>query len=135
MTHPLFALQSAITARLKTDAPLLALLGGAKCYEHAPPATVHPWIAWEQLSARDADTSLSDGHEHRLSLICASRQPGTKEVLTIAARVEELLHGASLTLVGHRLINLVVTAAEIQRAGKEPLRKARISLRAVTEKL
>lgn len=133
MTAPVLALQSAIVATLNADAALIMLLGGAKTFEHAPPATNYPWIAFEQLNARDASVSGYVGHEHRLSLICASRQPGTKEALAIAERVAALLQDASLTLSGHRLINLAVTAVEIIRAGKEPLRKARVALRAVTE--
>lgn len=133
MTSPILALQSAIVAALNADATLVSLLGGAKTFEHAPPTTNYPWIAFEQLSARDFSASVYPGHEHRCSLICVSRQPGTKEALAIAERVVEILQDAALSLDGHRLINLQTTNVEIIRAGKEPTRKARVSLRVVTE--
>ncbi|WP_342358531.1 DUF3168 domain-containing protein [Terrarubrum flagellatum] len=133
MTQPLLALQAAIVATLNGDAELVALLGGAKTYEQAPAATIYPWIAFEEMRARDNSVSDFPGHELRVSLLCVSRQPGSAEALTIAARVVELLDDANLTLDGHRLIHLAATSVDLIRAGKDPVRKARISLRAVTE--
>lgn len=133
MSEPLLALQGAIVAALNGDAVLVALLGGAKTFEHAPPTTAHPWIAFDELRSTTADVSGYETREHRLSLLCVSRQPGTKEALQIAERVIAVLDDAALALTGHRLVNLGVISVEIQRSGKEPLRKARVSLRAVTE--
>lgn len=133
MSEPLLALQGAIVDALKGDATLVALLGGAKIFEHAPPSTTHPWIAFDELRSAKTDVSGYRTREHRLSLLCVSRQPGTKEALAIAERVAAVLDDAPLALAGHRLVNLAAIAVEIIRVGREPLRKARVSLRAVTE--
>ncbi|MBN9061314.1 MAG: hypothetical protein BGP06_15255 [Rhizobiales bacterium 65-9] len=133
MSDPLLALQGAIVATLNGDAALVALLGGEKTFEHAPPGTTHPWIAFEEMRSTTADVSGYATREHRIALLCVSRQPGTREALAIASRVQALLHDATLPLDGHRLINLAVSSVDIMRAAREPLRKARVSLRAVTE--
>ncbi len=133
MSESLFALQKAIVAALNADAALVALLGGAKAFEHAPSSTSAPWIAFGDMKTRDLAASGPPLSEHRVTLVCVSRQPGTKEALTIAARVSALLQDAPLALAGHRLVSLAVTGVELAREGKEPVRKARVALRAVAE--
>ena len=133
MSDALLSLQRAIVARLNGDPELVALLGGARTYEHVPASTSHPFIAFESLGARDYPASGAAICEHRIALLCVSREPGTKQALLIAQRAQELLETGLLNLEGHRLANLRTTAIEIVRSGREPLRKARIRLRAVTE--
>jgi hypothetical protein len=133
MSDALLSLQRAIAAHLNADPVLAALLGGARTFEHVPPQLQPPWIAFEELSARDYGASGVAIHEHRVTLICVSRRPGSREAFAIAARAQELLDDAALPLDGHRLANLRVSAVGLIRAGKEPVRKARLTLRAVTE--
>jgi hypothetical protein len=135
VSDPLSALQKALVQSLRADAALAAILGGPKAFEHVPPATDAPWIAFEEMRAKDAGASGKPVHEHRVTLLCATRQPGFKQALAIAERAKALLDDAQLTLDGHRLASLFVLSVELLRVGREPLRKARLTLRAVTETL
>jgi Protein of unknown function (DUF3168) len=120
-------------ARLRGDAALTTLLGGAKIYESVPASTAAPWVTFGEMSSRDNGTSSDSGSEHRIALICTSLQPGFKEALTIAERVEALLLSPPLNPAGHRLVNILVTGIDMRRAEKSLSRSAVLRLRAVTE--
>ncbi|MGL4324316.1 MAG: DUF3168 domain-containing protein, partial [Beijerinckiaceae bacterium] len=94
-----------------------------------------PWIHVDEVTARENDTSSDTGHIHRITLACVSQQPGIKECSALAERVAVVLDTASLTLSGHRLVNLTVTETSLRRSGKHPTRIMNVRLRAVTERL
>jgi hypothetical protein len=135
MSAPLLAIQAALVAHLNGDAGLVALLGGPRVFAQAPAATVAPWIAVEDARRRDYGVSGPAAHEHRLALVCVSREPGAKQALELAERVAVASEAAALAPEGARLVSIAATSIETLRPGRDGLRRARVVLRAVTETL
>lgn len=133
MSHPSFALQAAIVTILRNDAALVALLGGPHIYESVPGDVSPPWIVFDEVTARTNDDSGGPGHLHRMILHCVSDQPGVQQCSALAAHAAALLHDATLTLSGHRLINLAVAEQNLRRIARKPYRIMALRLRAVTE--
>ena len=136
MTHPLWALRRAIHARLVGDAELTGLLGGPHVFEEPPRGARPPYVAFGEATVRDWSDTSGAGHEHLVTLLVWSGEPGARQALRLAGRVAALIEDADLALEGHRLVNLRVTAQELKREGRpEPLRRLALRLRAVTEAL
>jgi len=134
MTHPLWALRRAIHARLSGDAELSGLLGGPRIYEEPPRGAQPPYVVFGEATSRDWSDTSGDGHEHIVTILVWSGEPGAKQALRLAERVAALLDEAELALQGHRLVNLRLVAQELKREGRpEPLRRVSLRLRAVTE--
>ena len=58
-------LQKAIYQKLRSDAALVALLGGAKVYDDVPQGTAFPYITFGRSLVRDWATGTEAGHETR----------------------------------------------------------------------
>ncbi len=106
MASASFALQKALFARLTADAGVTALLGGARVYDEVPSRAEFPYVAFGQTTERDWSTGTELGAEHVVTLHVWSRAAGRKESDEIMDAVKAALHYASLTLTGHRLVNL-----------------------------
>ena len=128
-----FALRKAIHARLVADAALLALLGGARVYDEAPRGTEPPYVTFGDARTRDWSTASDQGAEHFVVLEVWTQHRGAGAALTIAARIEKLLHDATLTLEDHRLINLRFEQIESRRENQGRFARASLRFRAVTE--
>lgn len=136
MTHPLWALRRAIHARLAGDAELGGLLGGPRVYEEPPRGAQPPYVVFGEATSRDWSDTSGAGHEHTLTLLVWSGEPGVRQALRITERIAALLDDAELGLAGHRLVNLRLTSQELKREGRpEPMRRVSLKLRAVTEAL
>lgn len=135
MASPCTALQAAILDRLAADPALLALLGGARIYDHVPQRAAFPFLSVGASSVRDWSTATEPGHEHTLTLNAWSRHRGRAELYAITDAIAAALEPADLTLDGHRLINLRVEQTAYRREGDGETFAATISLRAVTEPL
>ena len=134
MSHPLWVLKAAIHARLAGDAELTGLLGGPRVFEEPPRGAQAPYVTFGEAISRDWSDTSGAGHEHLLTMLVWSGEPGARQALRLAERVAALLDGADLALPGHRLVNLRLTAQELKREGRpEPLRRVALRLRAVTE--
>lgn len=125
------ALQKAVIARLRSDAALVALLGGAHVHDHVPRAATPPYVALARFEARDLSSSGADGAEHRFTLHVWPDAQGRLGAHEIAAAIETALT-APLTLEGAVLINLAATGWETTRLDKDRYRGA-LTFRAVTE--
>lgn len=125
------ALQKAVIARLRGDAPLVALLGGAHVHDNVPRAAVPPYVALARFEARDLSSSGADGAEHRFTLQVWPEAQGRAQAHAIAAAIEAAL-AAPLTLDGAVLVNLAATGWETTRIDKDHYRGA-LTFRAVTE--
>ena len=133
MSSAVIALRKAVRAALIADAPLLALLGGAKIFDEAPRDALTPYVTFGDALARELSTSLYPGLEQVLVLHVWSMQGGAREGLEIADRIAFLLDDAAMTLDTHRLINLRFSAVETIREDSGRFVRVALRLRAVTE--
>jgi hypothetical protein len=127
------ALQEAMFEALVGDAPLVALLGGAKVFDGARRNAEAPYVHLGEIVARDWSTATEEGTEISFAIVVWSRAAGRSEGLLIAERVVGLLHDAALTLDGFRLVNLLHVATETARVEKPDGRRAVVRFRAVVE--
>jgi hypothetical protein len=133
MPSAAWSLQKAVFAALAADAPLIALLGAARIYDDVPQAADFPYLTFGQSTARDWSTASEDGSEHTITLNVWSQAKGRNEVHEIMAAARTALHGAPLTLDGHRLINLRHESSEARRAPDGETYQGIARFRAVTE--
>ncbi|HEY8580909.1 MAG TPA: DUF3168 domain-containing protein [Beijerinckiaceae bacterium] len=128
------ALRKAVFDRLVADAALLARLGAPRIYDGAPRGAATPYVVFAQTRARDWSTATERGDEHAVTLDVYSTQPGGREALEIAALVAAALDDAALALVDHQLVSLRVRDVEAQRESAGRFVRARLRLRALTER-
>lgn len=128
-----FELQKAVHASLAGDAALLALLGGAHVYDDVPRGVAYPYVTFGQSTERDWSTGSDDGREHLITLHVWSRARGHKEAHEIMSALREVLHDASLTVSGHRLINLRHEFSDALRDADGETYHGTVRYRAVTE--
>lgn len=133
MTSPVLALRRAIVAALASDATLVAMLGGARVFDEAPPGAPTPRVAFSDAQARDWSAQNSRGAEQMVTLTVWSAARGAREALEIADRVVARLDEAVLTLAGHRLIDLRFVALTTRREQNGRLARADMRFRATTE--
>ena len=133
---PILSLRAAILARAGADAELVALMGGAlRLYDEPPRAAEAVYAVFGEVTAQDWSTDLDRGHEQDLALVVWARAGSARTGLAAAERFAALLDGAALTLAGHRLVNLRVTAIAAARDERAGLARVTVRLRAVTEAL
>lgn len=133
MSASAVSLRAAIHGALAADAPLTALLGGAKIYDEPPRAAALPYVTLGQDVISDASTATEAGDEHALTLHVWSRQGGHREAHVLTGAVLEALADASLELDGHHLANLRFIVADIRRESDGRTYHGLVRLRAVTE--
>ena len=127
------ALRAAIHDALVADAPLAAVLGGARVYDEPPRAAVFPYVTLGEARITDWSTGTESGEEHVLTLHAWSRQGGHKEAHLVAGALLQALHDVPLTLTGHNLVNLRFTLADVRREADGRTYHAVVRFRAVTE--
>ena len=134
MTSPILALRAAILARAEADPDLASLMGGQlRLYDEPPRAAEPVYALFGDVSAADWSTDLDRGHEQDLGLVVWSREGSARSGLMVAERLAALLDGADLPLLGHRLVNLRVTAIAAARDRDARLARVTVRMRAVTE--
>ncbi len=130
------ALQSALIACLSASSAIKALLGDpARVFDQPPEKPGYPHLTIGPGQTRPHGGLLGEGTEHVLTLTCVSRFRGVEEAQAVVAAARAVLHGADLTLTGHRLVNLRVPYADVFRASDWRLTYGVLRLRAVTEPL
>lgn len=134
-------LKKAIVARLRADAPLLALLGGARVWTNVPRSadtvkrsdgTLQPYVQLRE-NAKPWDTTTDYGKEHTLELNCWTEHQGTKEADAILAALETSLRDCTLVMSGHRLVNIRWEMGAVFRDGEGQTYCGYQRWRAVTE--
>lgn len=126
-------LQKSIYQRLRNDAGLAQMLGGAKVYDATPQRTEFPYITFGQSVMRDWATATEPGHEHIVTLHVWSRAAGRREVHEIMGAIESLLHDAALVVAGQRLVNLRHEFSDARRDPDGETFHGIVRYRAVTE--
>jgi hypothetical protein len=134
MSDAILALRKAVHARLVADAALVTLLGGARIHDEPPRSASGVYAIFGDAEALDWSTGSDRGCEQTFRLVVWAAETGSAvRALEAGARIEALLHDASLTLTGHRLINLRSTDSTMAREPKTNLQKLTLVFRAVTE--
>jgi hypothetical protein len=133
MSSAAWSLQQALFACLTADTALVALLGAARVYDDVPQSVEFPYLTVGQSVARDWSTASEEGNEHVLTLHVWSQTKGRAQVHEIMGAARAALHDASLTLVGHRLINLRHEFSEARRDADGETYHGILRFRAVTE--
>ncbi len=133
MSASAVSLRTAIHGALKADAPLAALLGGAKIYDEPPRSAELPYVTLGQDVISDASTATESADEHALTLHVWSRQGGHRQAHLLAGAILESLVDAPLDLDQHRLANLRFIVADVRREADGRTYHGIIRLRAVTE--
>ena len=108
-TSPASALQAAIVAKLKGDAPLVALLNGRQAiFDQTPEGEAYPYVrVGDHLSIPDNDlTSYGRQITETLHVWTKARSNGPGQ--DIAARITALLDHqvGALELDGHRIVSI-----------------------------
>jgi hypothetical protein len=130
------ALHLALLTRLRSDATLKTLLGTpVRVYDQPPAEPIHPYLTLGRSETRPWGGLEAEGLEQALSLTVVSVFGGSEEAKAVMAQVRVCLHGAALSLDGHRLVNLRVTFADVFRASDWRSTFGVLRLRAVTEPL
>lgn len=137
MTIPaLLAVRQALVARLRADPDLVALLGGARVFDHVPEREAFPYVSFE-AEAAEWDTGQTEfGKEIMIDVNAWSRKEGRRECEIILHAVERSLRDmAPAVLTDHRLVNMTFEMADVLReeGGQTYFGYARF--RAVTEEL
>jgi hypothetical protein len=127
------ALRAAIHDALAADAPLVALLGGARIYDEPPQSPAFPYVTLGEARIEDASGDDGPTEEHRLTLHAWSRQGGHREAHLIAGALLQALDDAPLSPSGHHLVNLRFSVADIRRENDGRTYHALVRFRAVTE--
>ncbi len=133
MTAPAAEVQKAIHAALSGDAALVAALGGARVYDHAPPDVPFPYITFGRTSVYDWSTGTESGTEQLLTLHVWSKGKGKKEAHAVMDAIANSLNDASLALDGHELVNLRLEFSEVLFDEDQSVHHGLLRFRAVTE--
>jgi hypothetical protein len=134
MSAPALALRAAIRAHCLADAVLASLMGGlVRLYDEPPHGAQPVYALFGDAETRDWSSSSDRGHEHLLALVVWASSGSAASGLAVADRLATLLDDAPLTLAGHRLVQLAVTATESGRDNKTGLTRIVLRLRAATE--
>lgn len=134
MSDAILALRKAVHAHLLANGPLTTLLGGPQIFDEPPRATKGIYAVFGDADAADWSTGSDRGCEQTFRLIVWAAETGSAvKALQAGAAIEALLHEASLTLPGHRLINLRATDSSMARDTRTGLNRVTLTFRAVTE--
>lgn len=135
MTSAAWALQQSIFMALSGNVTVTGLLGGARIFDDVPRGAQFPYVTFGQSTMRDFSTGSEEGREHVVTLHVWSRAAGRKEAHEIIDALREALHDASLTLTGHRLVNLRYELSDARRDPDGETYQGIVRYRAVTEPL
>ncbi|MGE3918018.1 MAG: DUF3168 domain-containing protein [Hyphomicrobiaceae bacterium] len=126
-------MQKAIFQALAEDTGVIAMLGAPRIYDDVPQKASFPYLTLGQTAVRDWSTGSEDGDEHILTLHVWSRAEGRRETHELMGALRAALHERSLSLEGHRLVNLRHELSEARREADGDTYHGIVRLRAVTE--
>jgi hypothetical protein len=136
VTSPILALRRAILETSSTDAELAALMKGAlRLYDEPPQGAEPVYALFGDVTARDWSTDTDRGHEQDLAIVVWSERGSARTGLMAAERFAAILDDATLSLEGHRLVNLRVTEIASDRDKDTQIARVTLHLRAITERV
>ena len=125
-------LQKAIFEALAANGAL-AVLVGARVFDHAPANAAFPYITFGRTSVYDWSTGTESGTEQLFTLHVWSKAKGKKEALEIMELARGTLHDAALELEGHKLVNLRLEFSEARYDDRNEAHHGLLRFRAVVE--
>lgn len=135
MASPDLELQGAIVSRLRSYAPLTALVG-QKIYDRPPADAGEPYVDIGEAYCLRSDVECVDAQEVRLTLHAWSVYTGGfMEVKQIADAVVTALHQHPMILPTNRLISISHRMTRTFRDGDTTISHAVIEFVAFTERL
>jgi hypothetical protein len=126
------ALYDAIEAALKSNAPLVAMLGGESRIIRVS-VEDDPELPCVSFGLPTEPSKSPDGEEHSITLHVWSRDGGHREAHLISGAVLQALIDAPLKPAGHHLANLRFVVAYIRREADGRTYHGIVRLRAVLE--
>ena len=141
MSDPGFELQKAMRAAIISDATLKALMGDpVALYDLVPENAAMPYIAHDEPGTAEWDVTPTEtddgyGHEHTIMMHVWSSYEGRKEVGAILYRLEQIFRDWSVSLTGHRLVNIRYQFSDRLRDPDGQAYHGVIQFRAVTEEI
>ena len=135
MSNPSRAVQQAMRDALLAHAPLTLLLQGQHVFEEMPRGANSPYVAFGDIETRDWSVADAKAHEHFVMLSIRTNSRSRKLAQDILDEIEMVLDHASLTLDGHKLVNLRVIFWSVTRDKSAENFGAVIRFRAATEPL
>lgn len=133
MSNPGFILQEAMRAALLAHAPLIALLQGQHIHEEMPRGAKESFVSFGAIETRDWSVADQKGHEHFVTLDVRTNQRSRKFAQDIVGEIETALDNATLSLVGHTLVNLRLVFWTVARDKAGENFNATLRFRAATE--
>ncbi len=129
------SLQQAMRATLLAQAPLTTLLGGAHIFDEVPRGEPAPFVVFSDIETRDWSVTGQKAHEHFITIEVTTNERSRTLAQNIAQEIETALDMASLTLEGHRLINLRNIFWSVSRRKSTDKFGATLRFRAASEPL
>jgi len=126
-------LQQAVFNALKSHAPLVTALGGAKVHDLTPAALPFPYITFGRTDVYDWSTDLDSGSEVLFTLHGWSKHRGRKELMQLMQHVSGALDGDALALSSHQLVNHRLETTEIRYDDDLDVFEGAMHFRAVVE--
>lgn len=106
MGAPALELQKAIFAALGDDGALVARLGEARVYDHAPANVPFPYVTFGRTSVHDWSSGTESGVEQVFTIHVWSKAKGKSETLEIMDLVQSRLASSLPAMDGHELVLL-----------------------------
>lgn len=111
-------------------------MGGAvRLTEEPPHGAVPVYALFGDAEIRDESVDGARRHRHAVNLTVFARPGSTRSAVDVAERIADLLHDAPLSLSGHALVRLDLTAIAVRRDPASGETRAVLSLAAITERL
>ncbi|MES0131755.1 DUF3168 domain-containing protein [Mesorhizobium sp. M0029] len=132
MTAPGDLLQ-ALFMRLKSDASLTALLGGAGLREQAADSAAFPYVTYGRTSAFDLDTGADNDDDQLITLHVWSKAQGEAETRLIMDSLRARLDGAAFATGSRDQTRLSLEFAEARYDEDLALYHGVLRIRALTE--
>lgn len=134
MTAPDDLLQ-ALFLRLKSDASLSVLLGGAGLLEQATENGAFPYVTCGHTSAFDLDTGADNDADQLVTLHVWSKAHGGAETRVIMDTIEARLAGAALAIGPHGQTRLSLEFAEARYDEDLAVHHGMLRFRAITQEI
>ncbi|NOX84295.1 MAG: DUF3168 domain-containing protein [Alphaproteobacteria bacterium] len=133
MSNAQWELQRSVYQALAADTAVKAEIGDPpRIYDDPPDDAAFPYMTLGEARARDW-RGVDGGLEHEVRFHVFSRYAGRREVKRIMGAVYDALHDATLTLTGHRLVNIRFVFGDAFRRQDGETYQGAIRFRAVTE--
>lgn len=126
-------LQQALFQRLKSDASLSALLGGAGLIERATDNVAFPYVTCGRTSAFDLDTGADNDADQLVTLHVWSKTYGEAETRNIMDRIEARLAGSALAVGPRGQTRLSLEFAEARFDEDLAVHHGLLRFRAITQ--